>query len=403
MRKSSPFKIYREAWSGQPPEIWTHAFLMLINRTGTMVIPFLSIYLTTILGFSLKEAGTLVSAFGFGSFSGSFLAGRICDRAGPQVVIFWSLFISGFLLISLQLASGFAALFALIYITALFGEAYRPALMAAIAEYVPKSETGRTVSFLRLAVNLGMSAAPVIGGFTALHLGYNWLFWIDGLTCIAAATYFHLALKSWRAKPRVSQQHENEPGPFAAPPPYRDLRFLFYLGATFFAGIVFLQWFHTVPVFLKTQWAFNENIIGLLLGFNAAMVIFIEMPAIHATEKAGKSRQLLLLGLLCTGIAYLPFLSTAKLLFCFLAMFIWTLGEIFFIPLNNAIALNMSPATRRGEYSAWYWMTWSLASIIAPVFGLGFADEFGFANFWILLAALAGLSFLIYGRLLKKS
>lgn len=367
-----------------------------------MVIPFLTVYLTTVLDFSLKQAGFLAGAFGFGSLTGSFFAGRYCDRFGANFIILLSLFVSGFFLIFIQFASTFYSFLSLIYITAVFGEAYRPALMAAIADYVPKSETGRTVSFLRLAVNLGMSAAPVIGGFTAAYLGYNWLFWIDGLTCIAAATYFWQASKNWRKKPAAEQIEIQAQMQTSAVPPYKNSQFMLYLSATFLAGLVFLQWFHSVPVFLKTVWGFDEQYIGILLGFNAMMVILIEMPAIHATEKAGKSRRALLTGLLCIGLAYLPFLLPKTIVLCFVAMFIWTLGEIFFIPLNNATALNMSPDSKRGEYSAWYWMTWSLANIVGPTMGLAIADEFGFNNFWLFLSGLAVVSLLLYRRVLAK-
>ncbi|KAA3658144.1 MAG: MFS transporter [Calditrichaeota bacterium] len=403
MRKFNSLKLYRDAYSGHPPEIWTLAIITLINRIGTMVIPFLTVYLTTILGFSLKQAGILVSAFGFGSLVGSYIAGRLCDTIGENRVILASLFTSGFLLVFLQFAETFTQFFSLIFITAAFGEGYRPALMVAMANYVPKAEMGRTFSFMRLAINLGMSAAPVIGGITAVHLGYAWLFWIDGVTCIAAALYFWQAKKHWRVKPNVEKQNGSERSQAKTLPAHKDIKFMIYIGATLLAGVAFLQWFHSVPVFLKTVWHYDEQLIGILLGFNAVLVVLIEMPAIHALEKAGKTRITLLIGLACIGIAYLFFLMPKALAVCFFALIFWTLGEIFYIPLNNATALNMSPASKRGEYTAWYWMVWSLAHVLGPPLGLGLADELGFDLFWLLLAGLAAVSFFIYQVLLKKT
>ena len=175
-------QIYRDAYTGHPREVWALATLTVINRMGTMVLPFLTVYMSTVLGFSLSDAGLLAGAFGLGALGGSYLAGRLSDHLGPDPVILASLLVSGVFFISLQYAEGFYSLFVLIFCTGLFGEAYRPAVMASVGSYVPSSRVGRSMAFLRLAASLGMSAAPAIGGFVAVVLGYRWLFLIDGLT-----------------------------------------------------------------------------------------------------------------------------------------------------------------------------------------------------------------------------
>ncbi|CAL65473.1 hypothetical protein [Christiangramia forsetii] len=49
------FKSYLESFGGLRKEIWLLSLITLINRAGTMVIPFLSLYLTKSKGFSLNE------------------------------------------------------------------------------------------------------------------------------------------------------------------------------------------------------------------------------------------------------------------------------------------------------------------------------------------------------------
>ena len=44
---------YRASFSGLSREVWSSSGVMLINRAGTMVLPFLSVYPTQQLGFSL--------------------------------------------------------------------------------------------------------------------------------------------------------------------------------------------------------------------------------------------------------------------------------------------------------------------------------------------------------------
>jgi len=39
------FNLYKDSFAGLSTDIWWLAFITFINRAGTMVIPFLSIYL----------------------------------------------------------------------------------------------------------------------------------------------------------------------------------------------------------------------------------------------------------------------------------------------------------------------------------------------------------------------
>lgn len=400
-----PLQTYKEAYSGLPKEIWTLGIITVINRMGTMVLPFLSVYLTTVLDFSLKDAGILASAFGFGSLGGSYLGGKLTDKIGARFVIVASLLFGGLLFIALQFVSSFLGLFTLIFCCSLFGEAYRPAMSSAIGMYAAKGETGRAMAFNRLAINLGMSAAPSIGGFIAATLGYHWLFWVDGLTCVAAALYFWNASRIWEAPTSASNTAQEGTKSKVTKQPYQNKRYLLFLLSTFLMGFAFLQWFHTVSVFIKTEWNFDERYIGILMGVSSLMVTVIEMPLTHWVEKKDKIKSAIRVGLLFFCISYLPFVLSPQLAWCFIAMFLWTLGEILLLPFNNAIPLNMSQEHNRGNYLAWYFMTWSLANVTAPTVGFSFIESYGYSYFWIFLSLLIGISLvmnLILGERIMK-
>jgi predicted MFS family arabinose efflux permease len=396
-------QLYKNAYSGHPKEIWAIAVMTLINRLGTMVLLFLTVYFTTVLHFPLREAGFLAGAFGVGSLAGSWLGGKLTDRIGANPVIIGSLFLGGLLIISLQCATEFASLYVLILFMALFGEAYRPAMTASIADYVPPNKSGRTMAFIRLAINLGMTASPAIGGFVAAGLGYKYLFWIDGLTCIGAAIYFWLVSRKW--KKRQFTKEENAAAALlkaTSLPAHKNRLYLQFLLATFLLGFCFIQWFQAVPVFIKTEWGFDERYIGMVIAGSSILIILIEMPLIDVLEKSNRIRPAVLLGLILIGLSFLPFLFPKALwLFC-LGMFLLTIGEIIFLPFNTAIPLNMSPPGRRGEYMSGYWMAWSLTHVTGPTIGLAFADAFGFSAYWLLLCGLVALSWLLHVRLADR-
>lgn len=396
------FQLYKNAYTGHPREVWTIFFMTLINRMGTMVLLFLTVYLTTVLNYTLPEAGLLAGAFGLGSLSGSYLGGKLTDRIGANHVITGSLFLGGLMLISLQFATAFASLYALIFTMALFGEAYRPAMTASVADFVPPSKTGRTMAFIRLAINLGMTAAPGIGGFIAATLGYKYLFWIDGLTCITAAVYFWLRSRKWEKRVHTTETEAELAAKATARPPQKNRLYLQFLLASFLLGFCFIQWFQSVPVFIKTEWGYDERYIGIIMALSCVLVTLVEMPLIDSIEKSNKIQAATLIGLVLIALSFLPFLLPKALWLCFLGITLLTMGEILVLPFNSSIPLNMSPAGKRGEYMAWYWMSWSLTHVLGPTIGLTFASAFGFPAFWLALCCLVGLSWLLHWRLADR-
>ena len=88
--------IYAKSFQGLSKEIWLLSLVMLINRSGAMVLPFLSIYLNQELDFSLKQTGIVMAFFGMGSVAGAFLGGIITDKIGYFKVMYTSLLLTGY-------------------------------------------------------------------------------------------------------------------------------------------------------------------------------------------------------------------------------------------------------------------------------------------------------------------
>src|SRR6056300_1978887 len=103
------FNNYLNTFNGLSREVWWLALITLINRAGTMVVPFLSLYLNESLGFSFSKIGWIMTAFGLGSVVGSWLGGRLTDKIGFYKVMVFSLLATGVLFIALQFLKTFEA------------------------------------------------------------------------------------------------------------------------------------------------------------------------------------------------------------------------------------------------------------------------------------------------------
>jgi predicted MFS family arabinose efflux permease len=393
-------QLYHESFAGLSRDIWLLSLITLVNRAGTMVIPFMTVYLTQVLGFSLAEAGYVMSCFGLGSIAGSYIGGRLTDSIGYYQTQFWTLFLSGIMFIVLLAMKSLAAVCITIFFLSVIADAFRPANYASVAVYSRRANRTRSYSLLRLAVNLGFSVGPALGGWIAFALGYDWLFWVDGLTCIAAALLLRLFL--------TQKEEVEETDTATMPPPgsgyaYRDRIFLVFIFFVTLTAIAFMQFFSTIPVFYKAYFGFSEGRIGTLLALNGLLVAIFEMPLVYRLEGRLNKMQLVALGTLLVGFSYLLYvLFEGSLLVAFFAVATITFGEIFSMPFANSLVIDRSTPRTRGQYMGLYTMSYSIALVIAPTVGLQIAEQYGFVILMYGLCSLCVIAFLGFLLLRKK-
>src|SRR5690554_7211890 len=123
---------YLSAYQGLSKATWLLALVMFINQSGSMVLPFLGVYMSTVLDFSLKNAGIVLSMFGVGSILGSLIGGWMTDKLGSFKVQTLSLFISIPFYLILPLFKSFETLCISIFFLSLTRELFRPANSASV-------------------------------------------------------------------------------------------------------------------------------------------------------------------------------------------------------------------------------------------------------------------------------
>ena len=188
-------QLMRNSYSGLSKDIWLLAFITLINRTGSMVILFMTLYLTSELNFTLTEAGIAMSCFGGGSVVGAWVGGFLTDRIGYYKTMFWSLIVAGMAFLVLMNMTTFLSFCITVFFVSTIADAFRPACMASISAYAKPENHNRSLSLIRLAINLGFACGAAATGILSAYYGYHWLFIIDGVTCILAAGFLLLVLK----------------------------------------------------------------------------------------------------------------------------------------------------------------------------------------------------------------
>lgn len=383
------YSNYLNTFKGLSKEVWWLALITFINRSGTMVIPFLSLYLTESLNYTLENVGWIMSAFGVGSVLGSWMGGKLTDKYGFYPVMYLSLALTGILFIGLQFIEEFYAFCFAIFLVMLVADAFRPAMFVAMNTYSKAENKTRSVTLIRLAINLGFSAGPAIGGFIITSINYKGLFWMDGITCLLATLVLINVLHPKKAQVIDEQKVEN-------PQPIRsDGLFWIFFVAMFIFGFIFLQYFSTMPLYYRDVHALTEFDIGLLLGMNGFLIFVLEMPLIKWLGDSKYSKELLItIGLLLTGLSYVVLLMTPWIGILIIGMLLMTLGEMIAFPFSNSFVIERSKRGKQGEYMAFYSISFSAAHIFGHNSGLQMVDNFGYDMTWTVISIISAIGVL---------
>jgi predicted MFS family arabinose efflux permease len=240
------FHRYINNFKGFRREVWILALITFINRAGTMVLPFLSKYLKENLHFSYSQVGWIMVAFGIGSMVGSWLGGKLSDKIGFYKIMIFSLFTSGILLFGLQYIKTFWGLCIGMFVLMSIADMFRPAMFVSLSVYAKPENRTRALSLIRLAINFGFAAGPMLGGLIIIGMGYQGLFWIDGSTCILAILLFAILVKEKKKTPI----HPEESNVLVAPKSvFKDKPFWVFLFISFTSALLFFQIFTTLPLY----------------------------------------------------------------------------------------------------------------------------------------------------------
>ncbi len=354
---------YRRAFEGIPREVWLLALVMLINRSGSMVLPFLSLYVHTQLHFDQVSAGMMIVFYGLGSSCGNFLGGMLTERLGAMRVQFLALLLNGIGFMFLSQMTSYPSFAVTLFFLSMVADAFRPANSAAITQFCRPETHRRAFALNRLAINLGFTIGPAIGGVLATF-SYQWLFWVDAITCILAA----LALRWLLPVPKSSNERHAVRVPKKGVSPWGDVPFLFFCFLNIITYSVFFQLMSTFSLFLSDEYALREWQIGLLFGTNTIVVVMCEMLLVHAMQDWPPLKAIAWGSLLmCEGFAILSIGHGFS--WAFLSVLIWTLGEMFAMPQGIAFVAGRADESRRGSYIGIYTTSIAIAFVLGPIAG----------------------------------
>ncbi|EDP71685.1 major facilitator superfamily protein [Flavobacteriales bacterium ALC-1] len=394
------YNNYIESFKGLSKEIWYLSLISLVNRAGTMVIPFLSLYLKNDLGYTEDDIGWILACFGIGSVIGSWLGGKLTDIFGFYKVMVLSLFITGLCFIVLQYISSFWGLCLGILITMSIADSFRPAIFVAIKAYSKPKNRTRSIGLLRLAINAGMGVGPTLAGIIIVAKGYSLLFWIDGVTCITAIILFSFLVKEPLKKSIEEREEHNNLDKNSV---YKDFSFWIHSAICFLFGMGFFQLISALPLYYNEVFELNEFKIGMLMLVNILVIVIFEMPLINFLEKrAIPVTKFILMSCLLLCLSYVVLYQNFWIGILLISMILLTLSEMLGFPYTNKFALSRAKEGLEGSYMAMYAMSFSLAHIFSPKISLSIIYNYGYQANWLVSAGYGLLGIILSYWLFNK-
>jgi len=364
-----------------PKNIWMLAAATLINRSGTMVLPFIALYANQILKVSKADAGLVLAVYGVGAFISAPFSGKLSDKIGTMRQMKISLFATGSFLFLYSFITDFILFLSLTFIWAILSEAFRPASMAFISDEITSDRRKTAFALQRLAINLGMSIGPVVGGILST-INFHLLFYINAFSSLAAGTFLTFS----NFEKHKADQKESEVIkpviPLTKVSVFSDRRIIYFLLALIPVEIVFFQHIGALPLFIVTELGFTNAVFGLLTAVNTVLIIFIEVP-LNDSMRHWDDRKSLALGALLCGVGFGLMAFTDTIPPIIFLIVIWTFGEMIFFPSSGEYVAKIAPEKQRGEYMGYFQMSFSFAFMVGPWLGATALDLYGPFNLWI--------------------
>ena len=378
-----------------PRKIWIHFAATLVNRMGSMAIPFLVLYLTKELGFTAGRAGLMLGLYGAASLTVSPFLGRLADRLGHVRVMKASLVASGLVLLAYPLAHSPREIVVATIALAVTTEAFRPASLSVLTDLAPPAQRKAAFAVNRLAINLGMSVGPAVGGYLA-EVSFPSIFRVNGTSSLLA--FAVLAMTGFAVAEHAAAAAAPGEEVSRSRPAYTDVRLLTFLAACVPIAAVFFQHEGALPLDVVRDLGLPASFFGWMFTINTVVIVLFEVRLNLSTSHWPHRKSLFVGGLfIATGFGAMAFCHTGLAIAG--TVVIWTIGEMISLPSMSNVIAELAPADRRGEYMGLYSMSWGLAFAIGPWLGTVVLEHYGRTTLWGGTFVVAAAAAIAMGRM----
>lgn len=381
-------KLYHEF----PKKFWIVVGVHFIDKIGgTLVFPFFALYITRRFNVGMTEAGILLGILALAGMVGSVIGGALTDRLGRRKLILFGLIFSAVSSLLFGSVTQFAWLFPVAVLVGLVSDVGGPAHGAMIADILSKEQRQEGFGILRIVGNMAWLVGPTVGGFVA-RTSFFALFVIDAVISCIVAVLFYTLMPETKPQHHVGQAVEGLLQTFRN---YgivlRDRAYVAFLVAGILMGMVYIQMYNSLSVYLRDRHGIQPQGYGLLLSASAVIVICFQIWTMRVI-KTRPQFLMMALGTLFYMIGFGMFGVVSAYWLFVLAVVIVTIGEMIVMPTSQALAASFARFDMRGRYMAAYGLCVSVPAALGPAAAGSVIDNYNPDLLWYLGALLCAMS-----------
>ena len=379
---------FTETAGGLPRTFWHLWAVTLINRLGSFVVIYMTLYLSAVRHFSAVDVGVLMAFQGAGAIAGTQVAGVLADRWGRRKTLLASNLLGTVVLFALALVDGKWAIAGLLTAMGAALNLARPAFSAMIADLIAPADRVRAYTLNYWAINLGFSGAAILAGVVA-HYDYRLIFVVN-----AAAIAFTGLIVLFKV-PETRPTFVAVPDTARTAQPrgalraiLRDRVFLVFVGLTFLPAFLMSSLEVLLPLQVIGS-GLTEQQYSWIIATNGVIIVVGQLFVPKLVDGRRRSRVLALASVFWAVGVGLTGVASGVPVFM-LTVLVWTIGEMLQTPANSATVADLAPADMRGRYQAAFSLSYQASTLTAPVLGGLALQHLGSA--WWGVAAAIGLA-----------
>jgi MFS family permease len=374
---------------------------VFVNRLGGFLNIFLVLFMTS-KSYSDGQSAVSLGVYGAGAVVGVLVGGTLADRLGARNSTALSMAGSAVLIASILYLPNYALLLIAIALVGAVSQIYRPASATLLSTLISGERQVMIFAMYRFGLNLGTTAAPLIG-YGLYYLGgndYTLLFYGEALV---ALVYTAIALVALPGKEKTAGA-DGDDTPAEAKGSYldvlRDRRFSLFLFAMLLNSTVYVQYLSTLPLDVNATGVpiFWYTFAVALNGFG---VIALELLVTKVSQNwplkvtVGLAFGLVAVGNAIYGLPLGPAVIIAGTL-------IWTISEILGGPSVFAYPGMAAPDHLKGRYIGAFQFVFGLGSALGPVIGGILFVAIGH-SVWLVMGLVGAVACLLGVTAVRKS
>jgi DHA1 family multidrug resistance protein-like MFS transporter len=385
---------FRTPWQRNLAAIWVGELIAIAGFSVTL--PFLPYYVQELGITEVNQvafwAGLVTTAQGTTMALIAPIWGSLADRYGRKIMVVRAM-LGGAVVIGLMgLVRNVQQLAILRAIQGTLTGTV-PAATTLVVSSAPSERRGYALGLLQMAIYLGASVGPLLGGLIADSLGYRATFWVTGgLLFIAGVLVAALVREEFTPPPREERQRARLWDGLAIVFRTRALMLVFSIRVLVRTAFRIVG--PVLPLFIQAIAAPGTKVAsltGTISGFASAASAISAVVLGRFSDKVGPRRILLICGTAACALYGLQAWTRTPTQFLILRVIT---GAVMGGVLSSVSALQASLAPK-GRYGAVYGVDTSMvaaANAIAPMIGAALTAQWGLSSAFLGAAAMYGVA-----------